>query len=529
MKIRQRPFILFIALFMLLPAIRISAGEQVMPPVPRPATVQDDAPLPTIRTNSNRADRPDICPVCGKTRTECNKIGIKYHKLIKQGRYAEAKALHVCPVQTDLGKVKSRPVFCPICRHKTNVPLLSSRQKHMDMDADRCPHPTGGQIKFFADIVICPRCGFSAYHEHFVKPQTPATRAWVKTELAPHIRKIERHLIGAKLKRIRMSDNAIVDIFDQETMPDTVRCENALAFYIRIKAHPTWLVKLALQCAWAYRRQVCAPLFGAYQAQSVRRIMKSMERAELKSMDLQKRISTLAGMYQEKSRFTYLDRQVIRLILAGYYDRMGLTGWARTCLKRINRTATTRVNTGSDPWLQGIEGTMAKRQATAEKLRAEIAALAKIRLGYLEREMEYLNLASNLIRKGMANNAWNKVPQSIPAYIYYAGECERRMEHFTRARIWLNTAKKTIIASSAGMELFAPKQLDIMRDYMRKLGMKSFPADPRARADLRLVSQAARTIQLARAAHAKSVPPMTMRGDEAPGDSARHRNDMRRK
>ena len=77
-------------------------------------------------------------------------------------------------VSEDFFVGKTRPWNCPVCGHKVNIPLESNRYE--DADADLCPHPKG-KIRFMSEIVICPRCGFSAFQADFRAQQTPANIA----------------------------------------------------------------------------------------------------------------------------------------------------------------------------------------------------------------------------------------------------------------------------------------------------------------------------------------------------------------
>jgi len=442
---------------------------------------------------------------------------------MQEGKLAEAKQLNVCPVHTGIETVKSRPGLCPVCRYKVDIPLENHKRHNLDMDADLCPHPRGGEIKFYARIPLCPRCGFAAYTEHFEKPLAPDLRAWVHEHLTPNVRQAQRQLFGLRLEKLQMTDADLVGLFNQETLPDVVRCENALEFYAHIQAHPSWRIRLATQCAWAYRREVCGPLHSASQMSSVRRVLNALERAGGMQQDMQERIVTLAGFYDEKQRFTYFDRQVIRLVLAGYYDRMGLTGWARTCLQQIEQSASRNCAADTDPWLEGTQGSMNDRVTEAGRRKAEMIITAQTRLQQLEREMNYLDLSVQQTREALQQGVWQQSPDKISSFVYLVGEHERRLERFTRAKLWLENAKRTIVAASSGPELYAPHQVAVMEDYMQRLGLKAYQNDPQTSADTAMLSGLLRTVQLARATTTPAPapqPPMTLREGETPGTAS---------
>ncbi len=494
-----------------------------------PAGTPDDQ-VPVINLRNGRAGSPDLCPVCGRTRTECNELGEQYRTLVRQGRAAEAKKLDVCPVHTSLGKIKSRPGLCPVCGHKVDIPLEGYQATGLDTDADLCPHPAGGQVQFYARIPLCPNCGFAAFTQHFEKPQPTQIKAWVRNALTPNLRRSQRQLLAMKLNQMDISDREVAALFNQETLPDVVRCEHALGLYTHIDAHPTWRIKLAMQCAWAYRREVCGPLHGPFQMESIRAIMKALEQAHGAHKDLQERIVVLAGFYRDTERFNYLDRQIIRFLLASYYDRLGLTAWSRTTLERILRAASHRYAEGEDPWLEGTEGPMSGRTEEAKRRKAVIAALADTRLRQLDRELEYLALAADLIREAFSEGIWAQTPRKIPTHVYLVGEFERRLQHFTRAREWLRASKHLLAADSSGAELYAPRQLRLMGDYMQRLGIQRFEPDEQAQADVALLRSLVHRVHTAQSdppSRAASPPPMTLQGEAGSQTDPPHRNEVR--
>ncbi len=318
-------------------------GATVLAGQPSPA----GAPFPTIPMRGGKSYNPKICHVCGESRSECNRKARKYRK-----NPASISKDKLCKIHTSYGRIKVTPVNCPVCGYQVGIPVKPMRST--DTDADLCPHPVG-MIKFRTDIPICPRCGFAAYRQRFRQPQPAWVRRWVSRALTGSIRQAEWQLLTLSLKVGSARDNLflpdgrggkkavpVASLFTQESLPDTIRCEHALAFYLQLPAAGLEQQKLALQvrarltweCAWAYRRELTGPITGPHIMSSMMKILRAGENVNSGEADLQDRINLLARLFNQKKsngapHFNYMDRQVIRLVLAGYYDRLGCTRWAQ--------------------------------------------------------------------------------------------------------------------------------------------------------------------------------------------------------
>lgn len=368
--------------------------------------------------------------------------------------------------------IKTRPVRSPITGKPLHIPVEDPSST--DLDSDLCPHPTG-KLDFYSPIVLDPDSGFAAYRQHFVKPQSPEIQAWVKKNLTPRLHKVLRDMVGDRMKA---NPRMIAAHFSQqENLPDIIRCEHALAYYSHINASPAVRARLAWLCAWAYRRAVNDTIEGPYLMNSVLEVVKAMSSdANSRNDDIQDRINRLADLYDAtdpdgKPKFLFIERQIIRLMLAGEYDRLGITNWAESCLKAVATASSERKTYQSvqdDPWTQGIRGEPADRIRIAAQQRKAIFEHAQARRAMLAKEAKYLGLAAKLIREGLAADQYP--PEKRAFFIYLVGEFERRRENFGAAKMWLGASSSLL--TEAGEGDYARKQLQILTDYIGRRGGK---------------------------------------------------------
>lgn len=454
---------------------------------------KDLAPFkpPSIPEIKKLGYNPEICPICGRNRRVCNEI---YNRFL-EGKPLP-KGVKVCAVHTKIGIIKTMPVFCPICGYKVDVPLVP--MKTQNTDSDLCPHPTG-QVRFRTNIPICPNCGFAANRKQFRSRDpryfTPAIKAWVRRILTPAMREAQWQLLTGTLSGIRRSGNfvfiptgikkadgrpevkrvAIASLFDkQETIPDTIRVRHAYAYYTMLKADSAKRAQLAWQTAWAYRREVSGTLSGAQIMSSIERILKACEEDKVHLQEEQGKVRIMAKMYLDKRRFSYLDREVIGIMLAGHYDRLGYPTWARRCLRQAAQDAYVE-NTGKpkawpvgkpNPWRTGLSGSQQEINKNSRQRRQAIATIAALRLMMLNQEEKYLSLAAQLIREGLKQHLYPT--KQLPSFIYLVGEFERRREAFPRARVWLQSAQ-AMLGEEIAIENFAPQQIEYLQAYAKQV------------------------------------------------------------
>ncbi len=397
---------------------------------------------------------------------------------------------------------RTYPVPSPIGGQVVHVIDKREDPKSNDRDADLCSHFSGGKVKITSEIVLDPWSGFAAYRDDFRKPQTAEVKAWVKRTLTPNLAKVLRQMVGNRQHLIPKSQ--IQKFFNrQENLPDMVRCEHALAYYNHIGGKPAKRARLAWLCAWSYRRAISDTVEGPCLMGGIRKVVKAVSSDCITGADLQKRINTLAGLYEDAERFTHYERQIIRVMLAGYYDRIGVTGWAKSCLELVRRSA--RKNYSSkegNPWMAGVkanaEGFSAKEKRfktvspadTAAKRRMALDAAATSRLLQLEREVKYMKLASSLIRQALASGEYPE--DKVPFFIYMVGEFERRCENYGAARLYLKTASQMLVKT--GEPDYAGGQLAFMEEICGQMGADVVAAYDGRRKDENLLAMQARRI-----------------------------------
>ncbi len=365
----------------------------------------------------------------------------------------------------ELVNIPSRPVACPICGTKVEIPLREPGSR--DVDADLCPHYSG-KVMFYSGIALCPDCGFAAYQSDFIQPQSEETKNWVLSQLQPNMRDVETHLFGIDLEKAKIKKSDLPSFFSQETLPDIVRCEHAFAYYSRRNAPLSLQAKLAWLCAWSYRRAACEPVAGSYLMESIQRITQALDRDNLVDPDVEKKINILASYYDQKTRFDYQARQLIRIILSGNYNRMGYTSWATVCLEQVYKSTTREWAGEADPWLECTDPKSQNRQEEADRRKCSVRLSASTRLEQIKREQAYLKLSGGLMRSVLQSP--DCPSDKAVTYLYLIGEFARRQESFVEARLWLEAADKTVPLGYGGIEQCAAGQLEAMNDYIARQG-----------------------------------------------------------
>ena len=455
---------------------------------------------PTVSPSGAQRKRlhQNLCPVCGRERSVCHSESMKAMK--NPGGKEK-----LCPIyKQDFVSGESRPVPCPVCRNIVRLPQRN--QKIENTDSDLCPHPEGN-VRFMSELAVCPRCGFAAYRADFFAPVKPEISDWVKTNLQPHMPATLRHILG---KEAKIDDAKLVELFSaQREIPDILRCKNAFTIMTERarRGDPgvttAGLAKMAWMTAWAHRRAISEAFGDGVLLEGARRVISAIQRSELAENTLEEGIRMLTGIFGDKERFDVLERQLMRIIQAGYYNRLGLNFWANGVLNQVMQEVTVKKydNPGTDPWMQikVAKGLKAEEKEKVIKLAKDaLANAADTRLACLKGELEYLGTATDLIVQGLAKNQLNA--NEIPTYFYLVGEFERRRENHSRALFWLQAAAQ--ICDKDGeikLEHCAPEQVDILKRYVfdRKL---TPPSNPQAESDMKIATAAAETAKKAQAA-----------------------------
>ncbi|GEM_PF-3343295 len=409
-------------------------------------------------------------------------------------------------------------VRCPVCDLALMVRPRSLRFSASESDRDLCPHPTGAKSPV-SELIVCPRCGFSGTERQHARGLSDERAQWVRTHLTPRTQRAIRDLLTRKLTRLQLQPDELWKIFRDDTqenaedqvleelVPDTIRSANALAFAERfypesyaVRARLTWLT------AWSHRRVVAAPIPADFLMRALRRIQTHLDEASAYAPAPKDRVNELASMFQDSERFGLVDRQVIRLMMAGDYERLGYLDWAAASLQRCRNSA--RNDQG---WEEAIrEGTDAganpPEQAVMQQ-RNEIIRLASQRLESNREEARLLGEAAELLRKALRQELETGEvypPKHIPAMVYLVGEFERRAGRPGRAYAWLDAASELHPPGDhIGVEIFALDQISALRTA---LGDDPIPPNPQMGDDGPMLQALAARLREASTSEAEAAP-----------------------
>lgn len=498
-----------VAILFLLPGACPAADSPVLNPPFSPLAPQGQGgqsgaagglPALKVSTQDKRA-KTNLCPVCGKTRTECYDT---YERAKKDPSLRDK----VCAVyRGEIANPKTRPWNCPVCGLRVNMPIEG--QRYEDADTDLCPHPVG-KVRFTAEITICPRSGFSAFQSDFRTPQSPEMVAWVKANLTPGMEATLRTVLGTQAK---ITAEDLYKLYeDQWNIPDTLRCQNAYAYYRKRyqdkdpAVRAGGLARVSWLTAWAFRREVSAPLQSAPLLEPIRQVSDAIQRANPDTTDLEAMIRTITDLYNEKDRFDVLQRQILRFMQAGYYNRLGLNFWAESVLRQIKAEVEKKYpEAAMDPWLKAKAVNAVpetKRLEFADNARDMLAQECKRRLECMGKEKEFLGYASLLTIEALKTNQYPV--DELPSYIYLVGEFERRQENLSRAYLWLEAARQ-LLDEPVRVQHLAPGQIDLLKRYVADQKVAP-PAAPQAKEDWVFLQELAKKVKEHRERQKKAQP-----------------------
>lgn len=496
--------------------VPLSPVAPLTPLQPQKPDAKAPAGLPALMPSLEKKMN-NICPICGKTRSEC-------YDTYEKSKKDPSLASKVCEVwKEDFSTGKTRPYNCPICGWKVFMPLESMRWR--EVDTDLCPYPFG-KIRFTSELVICPRSGFAAFQEDFRQPQPQFVKDWVATNITPMMEGVLRAKLG---KQAKVTPDQLYRLYDeQENIPDTVRCSNAYLYYLMrmqrgdAAVKSAGLARVAWMTAWAQRREVGRPIQSGPLMDGVRKISEIIQKQRVETSDVEATIRLLTELYNDKDRFDICERQILRIFQAGYYNRLGLNTWAKTVLQQAQNEAQKKYpDAASDPWMQlkgarNING--ADKVAFVDGLRKSLIDDTIVRLNCLTLENTYMAYAGELIITGLKNNEYD--PQTIPSFTYLAGEFLRRQELFSRSLLWLDATRQMLSDDMTGLPTLAPMQLDLLKRYVADRNLTPPPA-PQAQADWTLLQQLAVRYRAAKpAAPAAPVAPAAPTTPAAPAAPA---------
>lgn len=434
---------------------------------------------------------PNLCPVCGQSwdKVDAHRACLK--------RFSPA----------------TRPVTCPSCQLVLHITEERPRARSWQIDRDMCSHAHIG-TRAPSQLAVCPRCGFAAGKSFFDKPAsalTAAQREWIHKNLTPRTHAALISILGILNPDMQPSPDEAYKVFDRNAgrrlqtgfeklaeeivehqVPDDLRCENALLFAheFYLEENPLVVANLAWLTAWSMRREVCGPINHAVLVKGVQRIHAHLGRGYQLHVPPNERVNQLGEMYRDQTTYSLFDRQVMLLLMAGDYQRLGYRQWALDCLK-----ACLEATESDELWRAAEESTSpAERNARANLtpqqqalVRPALARVVRYRISAANREATYLKDAARFLRRALEQQR-DIPPVDVPTYVYLVGEFERRAGNLPRAYAWLEAASALRPPQEArGAEIWAQDQLAVTRTSLSYTGSQQVPANPKADADVPLL------------------------------------------
>jgi len=368
---------------------------------------------------------------------------------------------------------------CGGCGISLLVRRKSVEFKAEEMDRDLCPHKPGTD-KAFSEYIVCPKCGFSATELQHRKGLSVSQRKWVMENLMPQTEKKIKDLLHRNLSKLNLEDkNDLYKTFagkyslapeaaqakDDEiiegSIPETIRCENALLFAEKFYPENHLLLsRLSWLTAWAYRREVASPLKESMLMRPMSRIGQVLSSEFPVTPSPEDRVNFLVKIYKDKTKYPFVQRQVMLMLMGGDYQRLGFTKWAKDCFNACLAAC-------SSQSLAQEEEASGVKKIDMDAWREDIRKSISLRMNAAGMEAEYLKRASAYLKAALNSMSVGRetiAPNQIPGYVYLAGEFDRRCGDFASASIWLDAARNMRLpANDSGLEIWAEKQFEAMQ------------------------------------------------------------------
>ncbi len=370
-----------------------------------------------------------------------------YVKCPKCGNYHRPDWVCCCPIcgGTHPKKMKCRPdrkaprrdAVCPVCRKAFSGPVPFNRNSKGGVDRDFCRHSLGGNV-VESLVWMCPSCGYADFcpivlpggkesPAEFNKKVGKKLAAAVLARVKPRARK----LLLEEITRVSPKLTSMLGEMDQTDIPDWIKYEAALTIAELRKAPADQRAKLALEGAYACRRDIVKaidlPVLSRIiiACENVIRSRGAVEedpRTVIKvAADMLRASAKAAPRKKKRFKLSPAEQYYLYLRLAGCWDRVGETAVAgdaldeaAKALKEIKVPAT-----GSNPLVTIIER----------------------RRGLLKKEAEFRAKAVAAMREALIKD--NAYPGgAVVPTVYLLGELYRRDGDFGKARPWMTLGAK---------------------------------------------------------------------------------------
>ncbi len=399
------------------------------------------------------AAAPGVCLAGARVRPKPRKLptGLKppkgYVKCHKCGNYHKADMVCCCPIcgGTHLKKIDGkvmkcraekkaprRDALCPVCRKAFSGPMPFNRNSKGGVDRDFCRHSLGGNV-VESVVWMCPRCGY-AHFSPMALPggkETPGEfNTKVDKDLARavlgRVKPVVRKLLREEVLRISPKLLGMLGEMDQVDIPDWIKYEAALATAELRKAPADQRAKLALEGAYACRREIVKAIDLPMLSRIIiacENVVRNRGGAELAprtviavTVDL---LRDSAKANPRKNKFVKLssaEKFYLYLRLAGCWDRVGETAVASDALDE------------ADKMLKEIKAGPASLKPLTE--------LIERRRKLLKKEGEFRAKALSAMRHALVTD--NAYPgKTVVPTVYLLGELYRRDSQYGKARPWM--------------------------------------------------------------------------------------------
>ncbi len=319
-----------------------------------------------------------------------------------------------------LAKQKAR---CPVCSREFEA-AVPEPGRAGEMDRDFCRHPRG-MASFATDLWFCTRCGYSALHRDFGRPVHERIKKLVREKISPVTKsQLARHT-GFNPKSFKFEDFGFLP---QESIPEHLKYENAVAIYQKSGAGHRTMASLHLGASHAYRRLVNRPFSERGLDRAIRRVeamlTDPLAAGERDAAGFVRRAKKILRRADSKDayaseRLGRRERFYLYIRLAGLHDRLG-EGWY------------------SRPFVAEAAG-LAQREKDEPKRRAYMEIVKGV-AGLLDREVHHQKLAAGELKPALASG---DIPEAERlTSVYLLGELFLRTGKAEKALPWFEATKR---------------------------------------------------------------------------------------
>ncbi len=338
--------------------------------------------------------------------------------------YKDHLDANVCRDPTRPGaSLDKRKARCPVCSRDFEA-AVPEPGRTGEMDRDFCRHPRG-MASLATELWFCTRCGYSALHHDFGRPVHDRIKKLVREKISPVTKvQIARHT-GFKPKSFKFEDFGFLP---QESIPEHLKYENAVAIYQKSGAGHRTMASLHLGASHAYRRLMNKPFSEGGLDRAIRRVeamlTDPLAAGERDAAGFVRRAKKMLRRADSKDayaseRLGRRERFYLFVRLAGLHDRLGEGWFSRKFVADAAR--------------------LASGEKDEPKRRAYIEIVKGV-AGLLQREFHHQKLAAGELKPALASG---DIPEEERlTSVYLLGELFLRTGKAEKALPWFEAAER---------------------------------------------------------------------------------------